>query len=349
MNPPKETEAARRVRDVLESWDDNCQVLAEKEDLPEGKELYRHIDFVVFLRSKRFIGEYRKSGNIASIASAVESLKNITETEAAYPLLVVPYMGQKGARLCKQHEVAWVDLSGNALIDTESLFIHVEGKPNQYKRKGRPTNLFAPKSSRIARWLLAHPNERVSQKEISERVRVGPGWVSKVTSRLEEKGFIAKDDNGRIQVERPSLLLEAWHEKYDFSKHTIEKGTIASRNSVELTKDLASAFESMNLAYATTGLAAAWMLTQFARFRIATFFLDRAPSDRVKREIGLREDPKGANVWLVTPNDEGVFHENVTIENVRCVHPIQVYLDLKGHPERSDEAGASLRENCLDW
>jgi hypothetical protein len=32
---------------------------------------------------------------------------------------------------------------------------------------------------------------------------------------------------------------------------------------------------------------------------------------------------------------------------VRCVHPVQVYLDLKDHPERSAEAAQQLRRKLL--
>ena len=57
--------------------------------------------------------------------------------------------------------------------------------------------------------------------------------------------------------------------------------------------------------------------------------------------------PKGENVWLVVPNDEGVFHGAAEREGICCVHPVQVYLDLKNHPERSEEAAAQLRLKIL--
>ncbi|WP_219846697.1 type IV toxin-antitoxin system AbiEi family antitoxin [Salinibacter sp. 10B] len=265
------------------------------------------------------------------------------------PLLVVPYMGEKGARRCREEEVSWIDLSGNAHLSTDSFLIHVEGKPNQFKQKGRPANPFAPKSSRISRFLLAHPNQHFRQKEIATRAVVGRGWTSKVVRRLEEKKLVRRDEEGRVEVPDPALLLDAWHEKYDFSKHRVIKGTVASKDSLDLTKRLARAFESANVEYAATGLAAAWLLTRFARFRIAAFYFSRQPEEDLKREIGLREEPKGANVWLIVPNDEGVFFENSMREGVRHVHPVQVYLDLKGHPERSEEAAGSIRKEYLNW
>ena len=55
------------------------------------------------------------------------------------------------------------------------------------------------------------------------------------------------------------------------------------------------------------------------------------------------------NLWLAVPNDSGVFQGAVENDGIRCVHPVQVYLDLKEHPERSAEAADRLRTELLTW
>ncbi len=45
----------------------------------------------------------------------------------------------------------------------------------------------------------------------------------------------------------------------------------------------------------------------------------------------------------------GVFHGVQEVVGVRCVHPVQVYVDLKGHPERADEAAEHLLREHLKW
>ena len=52
-------------------------------------------------------------------------------------------------------------------------------------------------------------------------------------------------------------------------------------------------------------------------------------------------------MWLVVPNDLGVFHGTDICDEVRCVHPVQAYLDLKAHPERASEAAEQLRREVL--
>ena len=60
-------------------------------------------------------------------------------------------------------------------------------------------------------------------------------------------------------------------------------------------------------------------------------------------DLGLREESRDAKTWLVVPNDEGVFHGASRVDGIRCVHPVQVYLDLKAHPERANGAADELR------
>jgi hypothetical protein len=96
-------------------------------------------------------------------------------------------------------------------------------------------------------------------------------------------------------------------------------------------------------------LGAAWLYSHFANFRLATFHLPNAPGTESFNALGFREDEKGANTWLVVPNDEGVFQGSEAKEGIRCVHAVQAYLDLKDHPERSSEAASRLRQDYLKW
>ena len=63
--------------------------------------------------------------------------------------------------------------------------------------------------------------------------------------------------------------------------------------------------------------------------------------------LGFRRESRGSNTWLVMPNDEGVFHGAQQVNGIRCVHPVQAYLDLKDHPERAREAADELRSRRL--
>jgi hypothetical protein len=152
-----------------------------------------------------------------------------------------------------------------------------------------------------------------------------------------------------LRPKDPEHLLDAWHEAYDFTRHRVIKGHVAARSGEELLRWIAGILEKQAPAYAATGLCAAWLYTRFANFRLATFYIPNAPGDKLSGELGFREDERGANTWLVVPNDEGVFQGSDAREGIRCAHAVQVYLDLKDHPERSSEAASRLRQDFLKW
>ena len=155
---------------------------------------------------------------------------------------------------------------------------------------------------------------------------------------------------GRPAPRNPDLLLDAWHEVYDFTKHHALRGHVAARSGDALLRHLVASLNRASVPYAATGLAAAWSLGRYAGFRTASVYLGEEPSPDLIAALSFREDARGANVWLVVPNDEGVFHgATTTRDGVTCVHPVQAYLDLHAHPERAVDIAQELRSEHLHW
>jgi hypothetical protein len=320
---------------------------------PEGirsKSLDRDgVDAMFEADGRRFILEAKSASDAASIHRAIQALRSCKQKSNAIPVVVAPYMGDVGSRMCREADMGWLDLSGNAFLKGPGLRVDIQGRPNRFTRRGRSSNLFAPKSSRVARWFLLNPEKSARQWELAAAVGIGSGFVSRIVKQLAERDLVARESSGAIKVRNAPLLLDAWRESYDFSRHSILKGIIAARSGDEGLHRMASVFESEKVPYAATGLGAAWLFSHFAAFRRVTFYLQQAPSPSLIGKIGFREEEAGANVWLVVPNDDGVFLGEESREGVRCVSPVQAYLDLKGHPERAEEAAARLREQRLNW
>ena len=71
---------------------------------------------------------------------------------------------------------------------------------------------------------------------------------------------------------------------------------------------------------------------------------NREPVDpELPAELRLQEEPRGTNVWLAVPSDEGPFMGQRTLNGIACAHPLQVYLDFKAQPERASDAASDLR------
>jgi hypothetical protein len=311
----------------------------------------RKVDGFFKMGKYEFVIEIKNGSNSAQVSSAIQSLKNnrIQSRMSLIPLVVVPFMGDVGRKLCEDNGVSWADLSGNADISAPNLRVLIGGHPNLYKNLGRPSSPFAPKSSRIARWLLINAKKSITQRELSFATNVDEGQTSRIISRLEDEELIFRKNDGSIVISNPDLLLDSWREKYDFKKNRIIKGHIAARSSNEILKKISDLLSDKDILHAATGLSGAWLYCKFANFRIVSFYIEEQLSKNLFESLGFREEERGSNVWLVVPKDEGVFQGSETVEGINCVHPIQVYLDLFGHPERAMEAANDLRKNYLSW
>ena len=298
-----------------------------------------------------FVVVVNKSTSAAPIAAAAKKAKASAARirRRSVPILVVPFMGEVGRTVCEEAGVEWLDLSGNAHIVAPGIRVIVEGKPNRFKAVGRPRNLFAPKSSRLVRWLLIHAGEFLTQREIAGATGLDEGMVSRLVARLTAEDYLVRDERGGIRAKDPGLLLDAWREASQFLNHTVLQGHVAARSGDALLRFVSETLSAHKVDHAATGLAAAWAMTHFAAFRIATIYLAADPSPELLNQLGFREGARGANLWLVVPNDEGVFQGAAEKDGIRCVHPAQVYVDLKDHPERAAEAAARLRAELLTW
>lgn len=309
------------------------------------------VDLIAHVGGFIFVVECKSKGEAASVAMATRQVRAYAEhfKKKAIPVVAVPYMGEVGRKLCDEAGVSWLDLSGNAhLFGPPGLRVHVEGKPNLFKRPGRPRSVFAPKSARIARLLLIEPKRAFAQRELAKAAGLDEGFTSRIVRQLEAQRLVAREPSGAVKTADFDAMLDAWREAYDFSKHHIVRGHIAARSSDEVLRQVAGQLKRDKIEHAATGLAGAWLLNQFSGFRLVVFYVARLPSVEAQQAMGFREESRGENVWLVVPNDEGVFHGAAEREGIRCVHPVQVYLDLKNHPERSAEAAEPLRRKYLN-
>lgn len=307
-----------------------------------------HVDLALRTKDRLFVVGVEASSSPGVVRTAATSLVSSVKKlrRAAIPLVVVPFMTPAGKRVCESAAVSWLDLSGNAHITGPGLRVIVEGNPNAFAKRGRPSSAFAPKSARITRWLLMHPKGAFPQHELAERTGVSQGLVSRVLSRLEEQQLVTRED-GLVRVPQPPLLFEAWRDEYRFDKHTSIRGHVAARTGSALTRFVADTLAEAAVEHAATGLSAAWQMTHFATFRVATFYLASELDPELEERLGFRADPRGANLWLVVPNDAGIFAGAGVHDEVRCVHPVQAALDLEAHPERAAEAAERLRSELL--
>jgi DNA-binding transcriptional ArsR family regulator len=304
--------------------------------------------------SRGFVVEYKAAASADVIGGAITSLQRVRHAQPdAIPLIVVPFMGDVGKRLCEEAGVSWLDLSGNASIHAPGLEVRIEGLPNAHARPGRPKSLFSPTYSRLAHALLLHPEQQFTAAALADLTGMHRGTLSKLLRRYADAGFLEVRGEGkgaRWRAVNPPLLLDAWREAYDFSAHVVKRGNVPALAGESLLKTMADLLSEAGLEYAATGLAAAWLIEPFATYRLVTLYTPVWPTEGLMKSLGFLDEPRGANLWLVQPDDDGVLMGSCETGGVRHVGAVQTYLDLKAQPERSRDAAGALRERLRsEW
>lgn len=332
--------AAKKIPLLLEEWlDSPVKVRHEHGD----------VDVVARAGDQIYVFEVKGTDDVAVLERGIHHLDAYADKmQNAIPVIVAPFIGPKAREFLKRRSQSWMDLSGNADIRGPGLCIVVQGKPNAFAAPGRPSTAFSPKASRLSRVMLMEPEKWWLQTELVDATELSAGYVSKVVGRLEEDGLVERRDRGPIRPKDPTLLLDAWLQVYDFSQHEISRyHALGNTGAAVLSRLAASLNERGDLSWAATGLAASWQIDRFADFRLVTIYVSKPLLD--PEHLSLRPVERGENVWVVVPRDEGVLHGSQELKGVRCAHPIQVYLDLAGHPERANEAASHLRSSHLGW
>ena len=339
MNAPSASQGLEQARDLL-----STHLAVPASAVATVPTLHTPRLAVVDIAEYRFTLAWTASGAVGPVARAIEALNDRATPSDGIALVVTPHMGEAGAARCEAANVGWLDLSGNASLRGPGLRVFVRGNPNRFPRRGRPANPFAPKSARVARWLLMHPHTAWRQRALAEATGLSEGAVSKVVRAYETDGLVTRHPDDGVHVRDAKLLLQAWRERYRFDGHQVRKGSIASRSGMELAGTVSAALQG--IPHAFTGLAAAWWWDAFATFRTAVVYVDRWPENALV-DLAFVEEPRGANTWIVVPDDIGVFHGASTRNGVSVVHPVQAYVDLHAQAERAPEAAEHLRDAVL--
>lgn len=296
-------------------------------------------------RGRRWAIEIKSSSRPGQVDRAAAQLEHL-EDEGFIPILVVPFMSKAGAETADRRGLNWLDLSGNAHIRDEGLYVRVQGQPDRLRAAGRPSSPFASKSARITRTLLLDPARWWRQKDLADTTGLDDGNVSRIVRRLDDEALLQRRER-ELRPRDPGLLLDAWAQDYRFDRHQAVFGHL-SGGGMEIARELDERLVDATVVHAFTGLPAAWAMSHFATFRLTSVYVEGDPYS-IAEGAEMRLGEKGANVQLLGPDDDGVFAGGKKFDGLPCVAPVQAYLDLLSLPERSREAADRLRAELMPW
>ena len=145
-------------------------------------------------------------------------------------------------------------------------------------------------------------------------------------------------------LREPLGLLDAWAEADHFARRTqTGRYTGFGGSPLELAHQLRQLSADQSLAIAFTQWTAAWLRHPHTEPVVVSACIARLPDDSVLDAIGLRPVSDAGKVWLHVPDDEGVFLETQTLNELPLVSDAQIYLDLLKTGLRGPEQAAALR------
>ena len=265
-------------------------------------------------------------------------------------MLVSAYLSPESRSICLDHDVAYLDLVGNAHLAFDHVYINraVADRPKSETRALR--SIFAPKAAAILRVLLREPARAWRVAELAEAANASLGHVSNVRKALLAREWIEKGTNGVILV-RPDALLRTWREEYRkptgrrTSRYTLFHGD-------QLSKQLSGRLNAKPhhpRAILSSHSAAQWF-APFVRGGTHSFYADEPGARMLKEALKLTHVERGANAIVTIPRDESLFDDAAQpAPGVYCASPIVTYLDLWSGNDRDREAAEHLASKCFPW
>ena len=289
-------------------------------------------------------------GQPRQIRAAVTKLSDIHRVmPAAYPVAASVYIGSQSARILKDNDLGFIDLSGNCYLAFEHVLIEKEGKRNVRPSTRPLRSLFAPRATRVVRALLAEAGRTWRLEELAKAAAVSLGHSHNVVKRLEDLRWVERDEAQRIHLGKPADLLQAWCESYTYRVHEMASYFVPERVSRRLMSDLARVLTAEGRRYAFTLSAGLSLVAPQTRLSGVHCYLEGDPAP-IAAALGLHPagEADGA-LHLLSPHDPGVFHGLLDKAGLKVVSLPQLYADLVHYERRGAEQAEHLRREAMGY
>lgn len=295
-----------------------------------------------FVRS----GVYQLESRVARLRQSVDA----NGGRHLIPMLVSPYLSLASRAICTDHDIAYLDLAGNARVAFDTVYIErtVADTPRSETRALR--SLFNPKAAAILRVLLRKPDRAWRVAALAAEANASYGHVSNVRKALLAREWFEDQEEGGVLV-HPDRLLKTWRENYRQPAGRSITG-YTHRHGSELDEWLRgklNPYPERPRAIYSLHSAAQW-LAPFARSATRTFYVDEPGAEVLKGGLNLMPAARGANVALHVATDETLFEDATeAAPNVFCASPVVTYLDLWNGSDRDREAAEHLASEFFPW
>src|SRR6202046_795913 len=163
------------------------------EDIKIEPDTDQRVDILAHLtvsdRQHVLVCEVKSSGQPRHVRTGLLQLRNYVAHfgKEATPIFIAPYLSAEAQALCREQQVGFLDLEGNARLVFDGVFIErlVSSKPSTERRDLK--SLFKPKSAQVLRVMLRDPRRPWRVTELAETAGVSLGHISNVRTGLLDR------------------------------------------------------------------------------------------------------------------------------------------------------------------
>jgi DNA-binding Lrp family transcriptional regulator len=302
-------------------------------------------------RGLRFdlIIEVVHANNLPVFRNKINRLKSSVQGGHVVPVLVAPYLSPERQALCREAGVYFIDLSGNVFVAYQSFYVERIGLPNKYPEKRQRRYPFSDKASLILRELLKDPKRQWGIRELAEKIKLDPGYVSRMAKSLSESGYASRG-GGKLKIRFPKEVIDDWVRAYDLKRNEQQRFFVLAPDVKSILQRLRKIDVPRKVEYALSVQAGAGLVAPHAVYKeIHMYVGDGDGIEFFKKKLDLKDADQGANLVLLVPYyKHSVFYDSRVVEGLCVVSDIQLYLDLYGYPVRGREQAEHLYDKRLE-
>lgn len=259
-------------------------------------------------------------------------------------LLIAPYLSETLVAHCRERGISCLDLNGRILLRSNGLLVdRVRQNAPTYRSTQPAPDLFSLKSSRLVRALLNQPERQWSGKDLAARTGLSGGLVSRLVRHLQDEGLVQEKER-TIVLKRPDALLDAWTREDEWKRRvSVQQYSLLETDTAAIARQLPAALPK-DASCIFTQWFAAGLRHAYTSASIVSAYVSALPDKAIERALQGRKVGDGGNLWLILPNDDGVFLETQKAGDFQLVSDAQIYLDLLQVGLRGPEQAEALRK-----
>lgn len=206
------------------------------------------------------------------------------------------------------------------------------------------SNIFETKATRILRCLLVNVGKEWTVREVAQEARTSVGYTHAVLAAIVNMKYVKRNEKNKLLLMDTELLLKRWAAYYQYTYantflqyYTFEK---------EIDSFLRRFNEKIeNEEYALTSFSGAWLVSPYVRPVDVHFYVKTTQQvEHIAGLLDIKPTAGTGNVKIVIPYDDGVFYGVRSIEGIKVVSNVQLFMDLWNYSSRGEDAAKSVYE-----